>query len=544
MKCIIKLIILVFLLLPLLLKAQVGKICNWKDDKKAAVALSFDDWSPGQYPIVVPELNVRGLKATFFIETSLVASWNHDWPDVITTANAGHEIGNHTVNHPNLTGQTASNLNNEITGAKTLIDSKIVNQKAISFAYPLGAYNTTVVDTIKKSGHILARTVLPPSGVYYTYNFATTADDYFYLRTFPMDGTIKTSAFSTQIQNVIAGGGLLTFLYHSIDNATGTYGDNWWAKVVQDSLQKQLDVVVAQKNNIWSTTFGNSVKYHKEKRCASLSEVQAPNGTTWIVNLTDTLSNNSIYNHPITLKLKMNSVAYSSVVQNGNTLTSVIIGDTIMFDAIPDGGQIALSTTVLPVNLTPTLNALSSVSISQLAGTQTVNLSGISAGASETQTLTVTAVTYNTNLIKNLAVTYTSPNTIGSISFNPNAALSGSTTIVVRVTDNGTPANYVEQSFTVSVSAVSTAIHHEIVIADNELIISPNPSIDIVSITSEKVITSASVSLEDASGSIVYKEYFPSFDSTQLDLSSKKSGIYFLRIKSEQGTIVKKIIVL
>ena len=544
MKSIIKLIIFVFLLMPLLAFSQVGKICNWKDDKKAAVVMSFDDWSPGQYPIVVPELNVRGLKATFFIETNLVASWNHDWPDVITTANAGHEIGNHTVTHPNLTGQTATVLHNEITGAKTLIDSRILSQKVVSFAYPLGTYNAAIVDTLKASGHILARTVQPPNGIYYTYNFATTADDYFYLRTFPMDGSITTSAFSAQVQNVITGGGLLTFLYHSIDNIAGTYGDNWWAKVVQDSLQKQMDVLVAQQSKIWVTTFGNSVKYHKEKRCASLSEVQAPNGTSWIVNLTDTLTNNSIYNLPITLKLKMNSVAYSSVVQNGNTLTSLVIGDTIMFDAVPDGGQIALSTTVLPVNLTPTLTALSPLSINQLAGTQTVNLAGISAGGSESQTLTLTAVTYNSNLIKNLAVTYTSPNTIGSISFNPNSALSGSTTIIVRVTDNGTPANFVEQSFTVSVASVSTAIKHETNIADNELRVSPNPSLDVVSISSEKVIASASISLEDASGFIVFKEYFPSFTTTQLDLSGNNPGVYFLRVKSEQGTVVKKIIVL
>ena len=41
--------------------SQNATVCKWNDDKKAAVVLTFDDWSPGQYPVAVPELSARGV---------------------------------------------------------------------------------------------------------------------------------------------------------------------------------------------------------------------------------------------------------------------------------------------------------------------------------------------------------------------------------------------------------------------------------------------------------------------------------------------------
>src|ERR1039457_4593671 len=72
-----------------------------------------------------------------------------------------------------------------------------------------------------------------------------------------------------------------------------------------------------------------------------------------------------------------------------------------------------------PVNKPPTLAPLDSFTINENAGPQTVNLGGISAGAGESQVLTVTATSDNPGLILNPAVTYTSPNASGTLSFTP-----------------------------------------------------------------------------------------------------------------------------
>lgn len=343
-------IILLIVLQGNVTSAQVpAKICNWQDDKKAAVVLTFDDWSPGHYPIVVPELASRNLNATFFLMLTSVASWNHPWPDVVTAAANGNEMGNHTKNHPNLSTANGTTLHDEITNMKTLIDQNVTGQTVLSFAYPFGAYNAAVLDTLKKSGHIGARTVVSMTGGY-GYNFAPTELDYFKIKTYAMGSTTTIKNYKDEIDKTITGGGMLTFLYHSIDNSSGTYGDNWYARVLQDSLQKQLDLLVNMSDKIWVTTFSKAIRYHKEKNSATLTEIEAANGTTWKINLTDTLSNNSIYNIPLTIKLKVSGINYNQITQNGNSIAiESFVNDSITFKAIPDNGTIILSTSA-PLN--------------------------------------------------------------------------------------------------------------------------------------------------------------------------------------------------
>jgi peptidoglycan/xylan/chitin deacetylase (PgdA/CDA1 family) len=323
--------------------SQTGKICNWQDDKQAAVVLTFDDWSPGQYPIVVPELKKRNINATFFPIISSIADWNHPWSTILEAVSYGNEIGNHSNTHPDLTTKTAAELSVEIRASQSTINSHVSSQKVVSFAYPMGAYNNSVIDSLIKSGHIAARTVFPPSGKYYTYSFATTAKEYFELRTYGMNGNVSTVMFYNQIKATIAGGGLLTYMYHSVDTKSGTYNDSWYAKVIKDSLQKQLDTLVSVKNKVWITTMDDAIKYHREKRCATLLQIQAPENGKWTLSLSDTLSNNSLYNFPLTIKLKTNGVNYDKISQNNQPVKiESYTNDTIMFRAVPDGGPIVL----------------------------------------------------------------------------------------------------------------------------------------------------------------------------------------------------------
>jgi uncharacterized repeat protein (TIGR01451 family) len=118
--------------------------------------------------------------------------------------------------------------------------------------------------------------------------------------------------------------------------------------------------------------------------------------------------------------------------------------------------------TITAVNDAPTLNPLSPIVLNEDDPEQTVNLSGISAGAPDesTQTLTVTATSSNPGLIPNPAVTYSSPDASGSLKFTPTATSNGVATISVVVSDNGGTANggvnAVTNTFTVTVNAQVT----------------------------------------------------------------------------------------
>jgi hypothetical protein len=109
-----------------------------------------------------------------------------------------------------------------------------------------------------------------------------------------------------------------------------------------------------------------------------------------------------------------------------------------------------------PVNQPPTLNAINSVTINEDAGQQTVNLSGISSGASnEVQTLTVTASSGNTAVIPNPTVSYSSPNSTGTLTFTPVANAFGSAVVTVTVNDGQATNSTITRTFTVTVNPVN-----------------------------------------------------------------------------------------
>ena len=114
-----------------------------------------------------------------------------------------------------------------------------------------------------------------------------------------------------------------------------------------------------------------------------------------------------------------------------------------------------------PVNGLPTINAIPNLPILEDAGLQTVNLGGITAGG-EVQDLQVTVTSSNPTLIPTPTLSYTSPNTTGSLTFTPAANGSGSSLITVTVRDAGfnltlgdSDDGITTTTFTVNVTAVN-----------------------------------------------------------------------------------------
>ena len=162
------------------------------------------------------------------------------------------------------------------------------------------------------------------------------------------------------------------------------------------------------------------------------------------------------------------SRTYTNMINVGDvttvTISNLVPGVTYYFAAttynaagLESDYSTELSYTVpAAANAQPTLNVIASLSINENAGLQTVSLTGISSGSTnETQTLTVTAISSNTALIPNPTVSYTSPNTTGSLTFTPVTNGNGSATITVTVNDGGATNNTVSQTFTVTVDSVN-----------------------------------------------------------------------------------------
>ena len=128
----------------------------------------------------------------------------------------------------------------------------------------------------------------------------------------------------------------------------------------------------------------------------------------------------------------------------------------------PDGltEDATFTVNVAPINDAPTLDAIADPApIDEDAPEQVINLTGITAGPNETQTLTVTATTDAPGLLIVSPVEYTSPQNTGVLRFRPAANASGSADIQVCVSDNGAQAAPNEhqlcRTFTVVVNPVN-----------------------------------------------------------------------------------------
>ena len=112
------------------------------------------------------------------------------------------------------------------------------------------------------------------------------------------------------------------------------------------------------------------------------------------------------------------------------------------------------------VTAAPTLNALSNVT--KCGGTGgTIPLAGITDGNSGSALpITVTATSSNTAMIPNPTITYTSPNTTGTLAYTITGTPTGTATISVAVTNSGSTfcsgATTRVRTFTVTVNQPST----------------------------------------------------------------------------------------
>ena len=127
-------------------------------------------------------------------------------------------------------------------------------------------------------------------------------------------------------------------------------------------------------------------------------------------------------------------------------------------DGRTNSATATISITVNAVNDSPTLNALSTLNITEDSAIQTVNLSGIGSGAAnEIQTLTLSATSSNPSLVPNPTVTYTSPNSTGSLAFRPATNTTGTVMITVTINDGQSQSNTTSRTFNVVVSAANDA---------------------------------------------------------------------------------------
>jgi len=121
------------------------------------IAITFDDGYENNYTNAYPVLKKLGLQATIFIIPAMIGTDGYlNWSQVIEMSESGFiEIGSHTMTHPWLPTQPKENLDPEIRGSKSAIESRL-NKESSSFSYPLGGFNKDVREKVIEAGYKIA----------------------------------------------------------------------------------------------------------------------------------------------------------------------------------------------------------------------------------------------------------------------------------------------------------------------------------------------------------------------------------------------------
>ena len=140
-------LIILFILFPckILLAQQGESTFAWPEGKQIAISLSFDDARASQVDAGTALLDQYGVKGTFYVVPNSVKQRLEGWKRAVTS---GHEIGNHSFNHP-CTGNfpwsrqkaienyTLKKMRNELILTNKAI-KELLGVEAEVFAYPCG----------------------------------------------------------------------------------------------------------------------------------------------------------------------------------------------------------------------------------------------------------------------------------------------------------------------------------------------------------------------------------------------------------------------
>ena len=138
----------------------VAHLANGTPLPNKPIVLTFDDGYADIYESVFPILKKYRMTATFYVITQFTEDRKAGyvtWEQLREMANAGMEIGSHSLDHSDLRNRTTAFLNNQMMGSKRLIESRL-GIIVRTFSYPAGKYDTRALTVARTSGYLGAVT--------------------------------------------------------------------------------------------------------------------------------------------------------------------------------------------------------------------------------------------------------------------------------------------------------------------------------------------------------------------------------------------------
>jgi peptidoglycan/xylan/chitin deacetylase (PgdA/CDA1 family) len=181
------------------------------------ITVEFDDGWESVYTQALPVLQQYGIPTTQYI---IAGEFNNpdymSYKQVVSLKKAGHDIGSHTVTHPNLTTLDDTQLLKELAGSKNALEK--IQPNVDDLAVPYGATNPNVTNFIKKyyrSDRLSdgSQTDSPQLDVNVGQNF-----DAYKIHAFAITRSTNLATLQNYIDYTKAHNGWLILVYHQINN--------------------------------------------------------------------------------------------------------------------------------------------------------------------------------------------------------------------------------------------------------------------------------------------------------------------------------------
>lgn len=256
-----------------------GHSIDWPKGARAAIVLTYDDAMPTQLDYAIPDLDSAGLKGTFFlsnVQQTDIERWK-------AAAASGHELANHTLNHPCLAGTfempprqqleqyTPEAVLQEI-GQQNVLLTALDGLNEHGFAVPCGqtaAGGKDYLEPLRRSGLVAYSRSVDQSD-------ADLQRDPSTLDPFKLPGRAFTRPADAEqmigfAEMAAKGGGMAVYVFH------GVGGD--YLSVTASDHRRLVEWLAAHRQTYWIATMRDVVKWIAvEKRRSAATGDQQQDG--------------------------------------------------------------------------------------------------------------------------------------------------------------------------------------------------------------------------------------------------------------------------
>ncbi len=234
----------------------------WPGGRLGAISLTFDDGLRSQLEIVVPRLNERGLRGTFYLNPR--DGWEEKLAPWQEAHRAGHEMGNHTIAHPcslniqpTLQRWTLAQLEADMLEAERRLSALFPEPGGRSFAYP--CYEDYVGRGLTRQSYVplVARHFVAgrAKGTSMRGNHPIHADLH-HLSSWNAEAMTPWELIGL-VETTIAEGWWGVFTFHGINEGHLAISENWFCAL--------LDYLAGQSEIIWTAPVAVVARYIQQQ---------------------------------------------------------------------------------------------------------------------------------------------------------------------------------------------------------------------------------------------------------------------------------------